>query len=342
MQLTIHQINLPLEYTFTIAHESRDVQPTMIIQLKAKGHYGLGEAVATSYYGYTINEMVAAVESKRKEIKAYEDFTNPEDFYTVLENWFPKQSFLRCAFDMAAHDLHGKLNNKPLYALWGYSKPTLPASNYTIGIDTIEKMKAKVIEHPWPLYKIKLGTQYDIKIIQELRSVTDAVFRVDANCAWSAKQTIKNARLLKPLGVEFIEQPLPADAISEMKAVKQQSVLPIIADENCMTFDDVATCAGNFHGINIKLSKCGGLTPARRMIAKANELGLKKMVGCMTESSVGISAIAHLLPELDYVDMDGALLLAKDPAEGVWLNEQGIAQFPDRNGTGALLKANWS
>ena len=339
MKLTIHQIDLPLEYTFTIAHESRDVQPTMIIELEHNGVVGLGEAVATSYYGYTIETMIATVEQKRKEIESFTDFTTPEAFYTQLEGWFPSQSFLRCAFDIAAHDLYGKQQELPLYKLWNFSLASIPASNYTIGIDTIEKMKEKVIAKPWPLYKIKLGTDDDIKLIKGLRTVTDAVFRVDANCAWTPEQTIKNSRLLKPLGVEFIEQPLPANKLAEMKAVMQQSVLPIIADENCMVVEDVERCAGNFHGINIKLSKCGGLTPARKMIAKANELGLKKMVGCMTESSVGISAIAHLLPELDYVDMDGAILLADDPADGVWLNENGIAQFPNRNGTGARLKS---
>lgn len=339
MKLTIHQIDLPLEYTFTIAHESRDVQPTMIIRLEHNGEYGLGEAVATSYYGYTITEMIQAVEKQRDKIEQVNDFSTPESFYSSLENWFPNHSFLRCAFDIAAHDLYGKLQKQPLYRLWGYELHDLPASNYTIGIDSIERMKEKVIAKPWPLYKVKLGTEHDVQIIKELRTVTDAVFRVDANCAWTPEETIKNARLLKPLGVEFIEQPMPADELQKMSEVKQQSVLPLIADENCMVFEDVEACAGYFHGINIKLSKCGGLTPARKMIAKANELGLKKMVGCMTESSVGISAIGHLLPELDYVDMDGAILLASDPADGVWLDKNGQAHFPeDRNGTGARMK----
>lgn len=338
MQLDVIHYDLAIEHTFTTFHEARDVQPTMIIKLGLNGEYGLGEAVATSYYGYEIEEMLATVESKRSEIEAFNAFSTPEQFYTKLSEWFPDNSFVRCAFDLAAHDLHGKLQKQPLYKLWGYSIDQLPASNYTIGIASIEKMKEKMIQKPWPIYKIKLGTKHDIEIVKELRSITDAVFRVDANCGWTAQETIDNAPQLKALGVQFIEQPLPAIQLEEMADVKKHCVLPLMADENCMLYEDVEKCYGNFDSINIKLPKCGGLTPARRMIAKADQLGLKKMVGCMTESSVGISAIAHLLPKLDYVDMDGAILLAEDPAEGVWLDNDGHTHFADRNGTGALLK----
>jgi len=340
MKLTIHQFDLPLKHTFKTSHEARDVQPTMIIELGLKDQFGLGEAVATAYYGYSIEAMIAEVEAQRNNVERFDEFTNPDSFYRQLDLWFPENSFIRCAFDIAANDLYGKLQNKPLYELWGLSIENIPVSNYTIGIASLKKMKEKLIETPWPIYKVKLGTDEDINIVTELRSVTDSPFRVDANCGWGADETIKNAVRLKPLGVEFIEQPLPAASIEDMAAVKKQSVLPLIADENCMVPTDVAKCAPYFHGVNVKLTKCGGLTPARRMLAEAKELGLKTMVGCMTESSVGISAIAHLLPLLDYVDMDGAILLSEDPAEGVWLNEQGIAQFTDRPGTGALLKLN--
>jgi L-alanine-DL-glutamate epimerase-like enolase superfamily enzyme len=163
------------------------------------------------------------------------------------------------------------------------------------------------------------------------------VFRIDANTAWTAEQTIVYAPRLKELGVEFIEQPLKADDWEGMKRVFAESVLPVIADESCHGEADVARCYGFFHGVNIKLMKCGGLTPARRMAEHARSLGLKVMVGCMTESSVGISAIAQLLPLLDYVDMDGALLLKEDPAVGVEVRPDVIV-FPNRNGTGAALR----
>jgi L-alanine-DL-glutamate epimerase-like enolase superfamily enzyme len=198
-------------------------------------------------------------------------------------------------------------------------------------------MVAKMNEFPgWPIYKIKLGTDRDLDIVCELRKHTTATFRVDANCGWTADQTIEFAPRLKDLGVEFIEQPLPRDAWHQMHRVKAESALPIIADESCIQEGDVRVCANCFHGINIKLVKCGGLTPARRMIAEARRLGLSVMVGCMTESSVGISAIAQLLPLLDYVDMDGAVLLAEDIADGVRL-DHGRCIYPDRPGNGVTL-----
>lgn len=212
----------------------------------------------------------------------------------------------------------------------------LPLSNYTIGIGSIEEMVTKIEEQPWPVYKIKLGTDDDLAIIQALRAHTDALFRVDANTAWTAEQTIALAPQLKKLGVEFIEQPLKADDWEGMKEVYQHSVLPIIADESCQVEADVDRCHPYFHGVNIKLMKCGGLTPARRMIQSAKKLGMKVMVGCMTESTVGISAIAQLLPLLDYVDMDGPLLLKNDIATGVRI-EGGHVYYSDLVGTGVAL-----
>ena len=191
-------------------------------------------------------------------------------------------------------------------------------------------------ELPWPIYKIKLGTPEDIAIVTALRKHTDAVFRIDANCGWTVDETISNAIELKKLGVEFLEQPLKADDWAGHKEVYKHTVLPIIADESCIIETDVAKCQHHFHGVNIKLAKCGGLTPGRRMINEAKQLGMKTMVGCMTESTVGISAIAHLLPQLDYVDMDGALLLAEDIATGITL-DFGKTIYSEHNGTGVIL-----
>jgi L-alanine-DL-glutamate epimerase-like enolase superfamily enzyme len=247
--------------------------------------------------------------------------------------------FALCALDEAAHDLWGKRLGQPVYKLWGLSLDRVPLSNYTIGIDTVERMVAKMREFAdWPIYKIKMGTPDDLRIVRELRQHTQATFRVDANTSWSVEQTIGNSRELKAIGVEFIEQPLARDDWEGLKRVYSESALPIIADESCQIEEDVDRCHRHFHGINIKLMKAGGLTPARRMIDRARQLGLKVMVGCMTESSIGISAIAQVLPLLDYVDMDGAVLLAKDIASGVQV-DRGRAIFPDENGTGARLLA---
>jgi L-alanine-DL-glutamate epimerase-like enolase superfamily enzyme len=233
--------------------------------------------------------------------------------------------------------LWGKQQGSPVYNLWGLSTDRIPQSNFTIGIDTVEVMVKKLLEMPgWPIYKIKLGTKYDMEIVSELRKHTDAVFRVDANCGWTADQAIEYSHELAKLNVEFIEQPLPADQWSEVKRVYEKSVLPIVADESCICEADVKRCVGHFHGVNVKLTKCGGLTPGRRMVTEARQLGLKTMVGCMTESTVGISAIGQLLPLLDYVDMDGAALLASDIATGVVV-DRGTCIYPAANGTGAQL-----
>ncbi|GAB4022492.1 dipeptide epimerase [Spirosoma koreense] len=336
MQLFVHRIDLRLTHTFTIAHDSRDVQPTLIVELRDGAYRGYGEATATRYYGITIDGMVAALETVRTRIESY-DLADPETFWEVMQPHLAQNPFALCALDQAAWDLWAKKQGQPLYKLWNLDPTNCPLTDYTIGLDTPDRMVAKMQERPWPLYKIKLGRpEEDIDLIKTLRRHTDAVFRVDANCGWTATDAIAKASLLADLGVEFIEQPLPADDWNGAKIVFEQSALPIIADESCIVESDVDRCAGYFHGVNIKLTKCGGLTPARRMIARARELGLLVMVGCMTESSVGISAIAQLLPLLDYADLDGALLIANDPATGVTF-EHGKVIFAAENGTGVRL-----
>ncbi|MEM7578043.1 MAG: dipeptide epimerase, partial [Planctomycetota bacterium] len=244
-----------------------------------------------------------------------------------------------CAIDEACHDLWGKRQIRPIWSALGLDRSTCPPSDYTIGMAEPDVMADKLNEFPnFPVYKIKLGTgspETDLKLVERLRKETDATFRVDANCAWTAEQAITISGPLQQLGVEFIEQPLKREAPrSEHEAVYFGSDLPIMADESCITESDVDACAGLFHGVNIKLMKCGGMTPARRMIARAREHGMKVMIGCMTETTVGISAIGQLLPLLDYVDMDGALLLAKDVADGVKVGDDGIAVFPETPGNG--------
>ncbi|MEK6476150.1 dipeptide epimerase [Catalinimonas sp. 4WD22] len=350
MKIKLHAFDLKIRDRFTIARETRDIQETLIVELEDKNANGkivsgLGETTANPYYGFTVEKMQEEIEGLREMIESFEisDIQEgsglagkPAAFWEHLFPHLQKSSFTLCALDMAAHDLYGKKLGKPLYQIWELDPKKAPASNYTIGIDTIEKMVQKMKAMPWPLYKIKLGTEEDLEIVRELRKHTDAIFRVDANCAWGVEETINNSVELKKLGVEFIEQPMHANDMEGMKEVFKHSVLPLIADESCITETDVAKCHNHFHGINIKLTKCGGLTPALRMIAEARELNMKVMVGCMTESTVGISAIAHLSPLLDYVDMDGALLLAEDIATGVKVKPDGV-DFAQENGTGAKL-----
>ncbi len=335
MRLKTHIYRLHNSFVFRIAHGSRSSIDTFFVRLQADGLEGVGEATPVPYYGMTPQKMEELLEMHRERIETAV-WTSPEDLWQQLDLFLHENRFAQCALDIAAHDLFAQKQGKPLYASWGLSLDTVPLSNYTIGIDEIDQMVQKMKEVDFPIYKIKLGTENDLAIVEALRKHSKAVFRVDANCSWTVEQTIEYAPELKKLGVEFIEQPLPANQMAEMEEVFAKSVLPVIADESCIQEQDVLACVGKFHGVNIKLAKCGGLTPARRMIAQAKDFGMKTMCGCMTESSVGISAIAQLLPLLDYVDMDGALLIANDPASGVRV-EKGAVIFPERPGIGAIL-----
>jgi L-alanine-DL-glutamate epimerase-like enolase superfamily enzyme len=335
MELILREYNLKLKHTFTISRESIDFQPSLIVELNSDGFSGFGEATSNPYYKTTVPIMIQDLEKIRSIIENTIDET-PEAFWSKIHPYLKDDMFALCALDMAYTDLYARKKGKKLYELWNYSIAKNPLTDYTIGIASIEKMVSKMKELPWPIYKIKLGTKEDIAIVTELRKHTNAIFRIDANCGWGVEETIKNAIELKKLGVEFLEQPLKADHWEGHKEVFNHSVLPIIADESCIIEEDVAKCHHHFHGVNIKLVKCGGLTPGRRMIQEAKKLGLKTMVGCMTESTVGISAIAHLLPQLDYVDMDGALLLSDDIASGVTV-DFGKINYSDLNGTGVTL-----
>ncbi|MFC4477460.1 dipeptide epimerase [Flavobacterium chungangensis] len=335
MKLILREYNLKLKHTFTISRESIDFQPSLIVELQSDGFSGFGEATSNPYYHITVPMMITDLEKIRSIIENTENET-PEAFWSKIHPYLKEDMFALCALDLAYNDLYARKKGKKLYELWNYKTDHNPLTDYTIGIDTIEKMVFKMQELPWPIYKIKLGTKEDIAIVKELRKHTNAIFRIDANCGWTVDETINNAAELKKLGVEFLEQPMKADNWEGHKEVFKHSVLPVIADESCIIEEDVAKCFNHFHGVNVKLVKCGGLTPGKRMIEEAKKLGLKTMVGCMTESTVGISAIAHLLPQLDYVDMDGALLLSEDIATGVTI-EDGVVNYSNLNGTGVTL-----
>jgi L-alanine-DL-glutamate epimerase-like enolase superfamily enzyme len=335
MELILKAYDLKLKHTFTISRKSIDIQPCVIVTLRDGKFAGFGEASSNPYYNITVPMMIADLERIRSIIESSGTET-PEVFWTKIFPYLKDNLFALCALDNAYNDLYARKKGKKLYELWGYTTDKNPLTDYTIGIAPIEKMVAKMEELPWPIYKIKLGTQEDIAIVKALRQHSNAIFRIDANCGWGVDETIHNSIELKKLGVEFLEQPLKADDWDGHKEVFKHSALPVIADESCIKEEDVAKCFQHFHGVNIKLAKCGGLTPGRRMIQEAKRLGLRTMAGCMTESTVGISAIAHILPELDYVDMDGPLLLSEDIASGVTM-EFGKISYAEGNGTGVHL-----
>ena len=317
MKLAYWSFNMPFQHPFTISKGTKTHQPTLIVELTIGAFSGYGEAPAINYYNITVEQMIADLELKKAFIEKFA-LTDPERYWHYLHHLLPQNPFLVCALDMAAWDLWGKMKKAPIYKLWNTTiSGTLPMTDFTIGIDNIEMMVSKIKEKPWPIYKIKRGTPDDISIVETLRKHTDSIFRVDANAAWSTEEALQKIPLLAKLGVEFIEQPLDKLNWEGMRILYQQSELPLIADESCVFEQDVKKCLHHFHGINIKLTKCSGLTPARRMIREAKVLGLKVMMGCMNETSIGSAAIFQFLPQLDYVDADGPLLLQQDLATGL-------------------------
>jgi L-alanine-DL-glutamate epimerase-like enolase superfamily enzyme len=324
--------NLRFKYPFTISHGTKTHQPTLVVSLEQFGLTGYGEAPAITYYNITVEKMIADLELKKPLIEKFA-FTEPSRFWHFLHHLIPDNPFLVCALDIAAWDLYGKLQKKPLYACWKLNINEGPMTDYTSGIDPIEKMIEKMQAKPWPIYKIKLGTPEDATIIRTLRKHTDAVMRVDANSGWNLQQALDLLPVLNECRVELIEQPLAKENQAGIQVLYEKSPIPLVADESCVKEEDVEKCQGLFHGVNIKLTKCGGITPALRMIETARKLGMKVMAGCMNESSIGSAAIGHLLPLLDYVDMDGPILLDEDIASGL-LIENGKVILSRKPGLG--------
>jgi L-alanine-DL-glutamate epimerase-like enolase superfamily enzyme len=316
MLINAKKIDLLFKHPFTISKATKTHQPTFIVELDYFGVKGYGEAPAISYYHIPVEKMLEDLERKKIFIEKF-SLSDPERFWHFLHHLFPANPFLVCALDMAGWDIYGKIKGKQLHELWKVDINNSPITDFTIGIDSIDKMVSKMKEQPWPIYKVKVGVEGDIEMVAALRKNSNAVLRVDANAGWTLEQALQKIPLLKELDVEMIEQPLAKDNWEGMKILYKESTLPLIADESCVAESDVEKCHQHFHGINIKLTKCSGITPARRMITKARELNMKIMIGCMNESSIGTAAIAQLAPLVDYIDMDGPLLLAEDIAKGV-------------------------
>jgi len=317
LKLRYWQQNLPFQYPFSISNgRTKTHQPALVVTLELGPFTGIGEAPAIVYYNITVEQMMADLESKKTLVEKFA-LTDPERYWHYLHHLFPNNPFLVCALDIACWDLYGKMKGRPVYALWDTEWEHTAITDYTIGIDQIDQMVGKMKAKPWPVYKIKLGTDEDIAIVKALRVNTDARFRIDANAGWTTEEALEKIPQLAELGVEFIEQPLAKDNWEGMKVLFERSSLPLFADESCVSETDVEKCHGHFHGINIKLTKCSGITPARRMITKARSLGMQVMMGSMNESTIGSSAIAHFLPQLDYADLDGPLLLSQDVAQGL-------------------------
>jgi L-alanine-DL-glutamate epimerase-like enolase superfamily enzyme len=314
LRYSAHQ--LKFRDPFTISKGTKTHQPTLLVSLSLGKWTGYGEAPAITYYNISVEQMMADLEQKRMAVEKFA-FTDPERYWHYLHHLFPQNPFLVCALDMAGWDLFGKMRGVSLQKLFNGQTDRAPLTDYTIGIDSQEKMLEKMLAKPWPIYKIKVGTADDLPRLKAIRAHTQSTLRVDANAAWSLETALQLLPALKEIGVELVEQPLAKEDWEGMSILYKQSPLPLIADESCVGLSDVPRCADLFHGINIKLTKCSGLTPARQMIEKARNLKLKIMLGSMNESSVGTAALAHLLPFVDYADLDGPLLLDEDLATGI-------------------------
>ncbi|MDR3679921.1 MAG: dipeptide epimerase [Flavipsychrobacter sp.] len=316
LQLQYYPFDLAFKHPFTISKGSKTHQPTLVVSLGLGNLRGYGEAPAISYYNVTVEQMIASLEAKRQVIERYA-LTDPNRYWHFLHHLLPGQNFLIAALDIAGWDLFAQLRRQPLYRLLGIDPANMPTTDYTIGLDTPEEMVRKMEELKWPIYKVKAGNPGDIDTLRLLRAHTNAPIRIDANEGWTFDEIKALLPELVKLNITMIEQPLPREEWEAMKELKAISPIPLFADESCRGEDDVKKCEDSFHGINIKLTKCGGITPALRMIKEAREIGLKVMIGSMNESTVGSAAVANIMPLADEADADGPLLLQEDVAAGL-------------------------
>ena len=329
MDIVSYITDLRLQHPFKIARRATDAF-RQVISVEIDG--GIGETAPARFYGETVQTVSVALETIAPALP--KDLDAIHDVMETVEDTLGGNYAAKSAIDMALHDRLGKKLGVPLYQLWGLNPHKTPCTSFTIGLDEPEVMAEKTRHaEEYPILKVKLGTPQDIEIIQKLRDVTDKPIYVDANTAWTPKEAVRKIRDLARYGVELVEQPTKPYDLAGLKFVREHSELPIIADESVKRASDIPALAECVDGINIKLVKCGGLLEAYRMISTARAHGLSVMVGCMIESSLGITAAAHLTPLVDYADLDGHLLIANDPYTGVRL-DKGQLILPNRPGIG--------
>jgi L-alanine-DL-glutamate epimerase-like enolase superfamily enzyme len=337
LHLEAEFLELRTKHPFIIARGGQSDYRTIWVRLRdGDGHEGWGEAAPTKFYGETPESVLSAL-----NLYACEMPESPFDLEETERRWaimLRRNPAARSALSAALHDLVGKRLGVPLYQLWGLDPAKAPMSTFTIGLDTPEKLRAKVLEAAqYPILKIKLGTDRDVEILRTIRDTTDKEIRVDANCGWTVKRAIGMLPVLQEFGVTVLEQPLPPSELDGLGEITRRASIPVIADESCETAVDIPRLVGKVDGINIKLAKCGSLREAIRMIAIARAHGMMVMVGCMIESSLGITAAAHFTPLVDIVDLDGAALLGNDPFQGASI-DGGRVTLPEGPGLGVQAR----
>ena len=333
-------MRLKLRHTWTTVMSSSDYRENLFVRLRCGDVTGRGEGAPIVRYHENADSARRALESVSQLVAA----TDPWHFEKLMSEVFRRISgeyAAKAALDISLMDMAGRRLGVPLYRYFGLDPDDTPVTTYSIGIDTPEMTRQKVREaEQFPVLKIKVGLQSDEETIASVRSVTKKPLRVDANEGWKDKEeAVRKINWLETQGVEFVEQPMPASMLEETRWVRSKVHLPIIADEACLHPTDIPRLVNSYDGINIKLMKCGGMLEAFRMIQIARSLGMKTMLGCMIESSIGVTAAAHLSPLVDYADLDGNLLIANDPFSGVRV-EKGKLILPDGPGLGVMRAAD--
>ena len=336
MKLRFYPYELQLQHTFTVSSYSRNTTPGVQVEIDYQGFTGYGEASMPPYLGQSVESVTAFLQ--QVDLEQFADPFCLEDILEYVDSLSPGDTAAKAAVDIALHDLVGKMLGAPWYRIWGYDAAKAPSTTFTIGIDTPEVMKEKTLECAgrFNILKVKLGTDRDKEIIETIRSVTDLPLAVDVNQGWGERfQALDMIYWLKERGVVMVEQPLAIGRYDDQAWLNERSPLPIFADESVQRLSDVPRMHGLFSGINIKLMKCTGLREAHRMVELARALGMKVMLGCMTETSCAVSAAAQLSPAVDFADLDGNLLISNDLFSGVTVVD-GKLTLPSAPGIGVV------
>ena len=336
LELSFYPYELQLQHTFTVSSYSRNTTPGVQVEINYEGYTGYGEASMPPYLGQSVDSVTAFL--KQVNLKQFADPFHLEDILAYVDSLSPGDSAAKAAVDIALHDLVGKMLGAPWYKIWGYDPAKAPSTTFTIGIDTPEVVREKTLEcaDRFNILKVKVGLDTDKEMIETIRSVTNLPLAVDANQGWRDRfKALDMIYWLREHGVVMVEQPMPVDRIDDQAWLNERSPLPLFADESIQRLADVPGMKGLFSGINIKLMKCTGLREAHKMVDLARALGMKVMLGCMTETSCGISAAAQLSPAVDFADLDGNLLISNDIFSGVTVVD-GKLTLPSTPGIGVV------
>ena len=341
MRLRFFPYELKLRHVFTVATYSRSTTPDVQVEVEYDGVVGYGEASMPPYLQQelgSVDSVTVFLQKVQGEIGRFQDPFQLEDILSYIDGLSGGNAAAKAAVDIALHDLVGKLLQAPWYRIWGLDKDKAPSTTFTIGIDTPEVVRQKTREcaDRFNILKVKLGSDHDKQLIETIRSVTPLPIAVDANQGWKDKhRALDMIHWLKEQGVVMVEQPMPKEQLDDLAWVTRQSPLPVFADESVQRLKDIPALQGVFTGINIKLMKCTGMREAWKMLTLARALGMKVMIGCMTETSCAISAAAQLSPAVDFADLDGSLLIANDRFKGMEV-VNGKITLPDRPGIGVV------